>query len=156
MVTLDKTDRKLLQLVQDDFPLVEKPWAEVAAKLGVGEEEAIRRVKRLLREGVISRIGPIIDARKVGLKASTLVAVKVAEGEVERVARIINGFKEVSHNYERDNAYNLWFTVTARDEEELEKVLKKIKRKTGIREDDFLELRSQRVFKIGLKFNFTE
>jgi DNA-binding Lrp family transcriptional regulator len=111
--TLDDIDRKLIQLLQCDFPLTQRPLREISQKLNTSEEEIMRRLKGLHSAGIIRRIGPIIDGLKVGLAAATLVALKVPKDRVDAVANIINQYHNVSHNYEREHEYNIWFTLSA-------------------------------------------
>jgi len=98
---MDSADRKLLNLLQTDFPLVARPYAEVALQLGTSENDAIARVKRLASSGIIRKIGPILDSRALGY-ASTLAAMAVPENQIDRVAEIVNSFPGVTHNYIRE------------------------------------------------------
>jgi DNA-binding Lrp family transcriptional regulator len=152
---IDETDRKILQLIQDDFPLVSEPWLEISNRLNLKEAEVIKRLKRLTETGVVLRIGPIFDSAKMGLKAATLVAMKVPKNQVDAVASIINQYENVSHNYEREDEYNVWFTLAASTSKELAKKLSEIKQKTGIKEHAVLELPTVNRFKIKVNFQLT-
>lgn len=152
---LDEIDKRLLQLVQDEFPITRRPWAKLGDKLNITGEEVLSRLRRLRNEGVIRKIGPVIDARKVGLNASTLAAMRVPKNEIERVAKIINEYEIVSHNYLREHEYNLWFTIMTSNEGELRKILREIAQRTGIQETDVLDLPTIRRFKIDVRFQFT-
>ena len=152
---LDEVDKKLLQLAQDDFPLTTKPWAELGNKLKITEEEVIFRLKKLHRKGIVRKIGPILDSKKLGLQASTLIVMKVPEEKMEHVVGIINEYPGVSHNYLREHEYNVWFTITMSSKEELDKTIEEIKRRTGIPDKHILDLPTSRKFKIGVRFQFT-
>jgi DNA-binding Lrp family transcriptional regulator len=155
-VKLDEVDKMLLQLAQDEFPLTRRPWAKLGEKLNITEEEVLSRLRRLHNEGLIRKVGPVIDARKVGLNTSTLTAMKVPENEIERVAKIINEYESVSHNYLREHEYNLWFTITTLNEEELRRILREIAQRTGIKETNILNLPTIRRFKIDVRFKFSQ
>jgi DNA-binding Lrp family transcriptional regulator len=147
---MDNVDRRLLNLIQQDFPIVAEPFAEVAAKLGIGEAEVLERIGRLKEEGIIRRIGAVFDLRKLGF-ASTLCAARVPEEGVRKFVEIVNACPGVTHNYRRDDEYNIWFTLIAPGEEELAAALTGIKQETGI--DDILSLRANRTFKINARFD---
>ena len=151
-INLDEIDKKILQILQDDFPIVEKPWLEISNRLKINEDEVITRLKRLTETGVVLKIGPIVDSSKMGLKAATLIAMKVPKNQVNAVASIINQFGNVSHNYEREDEYNVWFTLAAPTNAELTERLDIIKRKTGIKEQDILNLPTLNRFKINVRF----
>jgi DNA-binding Lrp family transcriptional regulator len=146
---MDDIDRKLLNLIQQDFPITAEPFAEVAAKLGIGETAVLERIGRLKAEGIIRRIGAVFDLRKLGF-ASTLCAARVSEKRIRKFVEIVNACPGVTHNYRRDDEYNVWFTLIAPGEKELAAALAGIKRETGI--DDILSLRATRTFKINARF----
>jgi siroheme decarboxylase len=146
---MDDTDRKLLNLIQQDFPIAAEPFAEVAVRVGIGEAELLERVGSLKEEGIIRRIGAVFDLRRLGF-ASTLCAARVPEEAVRKFVEIVNASPGVTHNYRRDDEYNIWFTLIAPGEEELAEWLAGIKRETGI--DDILSLRATRTFKINARF----
>ncbi len=149
---LDSVDRRLLQEVQDNFPLVDRPWLKIGQRLNMSEEQVLTRLKQLQEEGIIQKIGPVLDARKVGLSAFTLIGMTVPKERVDEVAQIINEYEGVTHNYEREYEYNLWFTITAINDIELAKTLLEIKSRTGIKDEDILDLHTLRLFKIEARF----
>ncbi len=144
---LDDTDRQLINSIQLDFPLDLHPFRTLGEQIGISEQEVIDHLKRLTDIGVIRRIGPILNTKGIG-GSSTLVAMQVPEDAIDRVASRINGFDEVSHNYLRPGAYNIWFTVSARSKERLHEMVSEIKA-FGY---PFLELPVTHLFKIGVKF----
>ena len=109
-VPLDETDKKLLNLLQGSFPLVERPFAEVAQAAALSEADVLARTRRLLDERIIREITPIFDTRVLGY-SSMLVAAKVDPEHPWRAAKIINSHPGVSHNYLRDHDFNIWFTI---------------------------------------------
>jgi DNA-binding Lrp family transcriptional regulator len=109
-VPLDDLDKRLLNLMQGSFPIVERPFAAVAEKAEVPEELVLERLKRLVDERIIREITPIFDTRALGY-TSMLVAAKVDAENPHRAARVINAHPGVSHNYLRNHDFNLWFTL---------------------------------------------
>ena len=152
---LDLTDRRLLEKAQDEFPLTVRPWENIGNDLGITEKEVMKRLSRLSRRGFIRRIGPALDAKRVGLQASTLIAMKVPKNKIQNVANMISIYQEVSHCYQREHEYNLWFTIAAHNELELEKIIQEIRRGAGIAEHDVLNLPSTRIFKLDVRFQLT-
>jgi len=106
---MDVLDRRLLNELQEGIELVERPYQALADKLGTTEEEVLNRV-RALKGDVIRQISAIFDTRSLGYKSS-LVAAKIPEERIDQAARVINEHPGVSHNYKRNHAYNLWFTI---------------------------------------------
>ena len=115
-MSMDAIDRKLLDLLQEEFPLSVTPYADLAERLEIPEEELLQRAKRLTEEGVIRRIGGVIDSKKMKY-TSCLLAMKVPPERMEEAATLISACPGVTHNYERDDEYNLWFTLTAKGED---------------------------------------
>ena len=122
--TYTDLEKRLLNDFQHDLPMSPTPYADIAEQLGVSEDEVLTSISKLQDEGVISRVGPVFTPNRIGV--STLAAMSIPEEELECVARIISAFPEVNHNYERDHDFNLWFVVTASDEEHLAIVLQEI------------------------------
>lgn len=147
---LDAIDEEILRLMQDDIPLVSRPFLVVAEKLGISEEEVIRRVRRLLREGVVRRFSASIRHRKLGIKANPLIAWKVPRERVEEVGEKLAGFEEVTHCYERAAVpgkweYNLYTMVHGYDRGSVEKLAERLSKAVGIR--DYVMLYSSREYK---------
>ena len=153
-VILDEADKALLQTLQDDFPLTTRPWDALAERLGTSAEDVMGRIGRLKEEGVIRRIGPVLETDRVGLTARTLVLMKVPPGRMEEVAGIVSGFDEVTHNYERDHEYNLWFTLITPSQERLKDALASIIAATGVPEEGILSLPVTERYKIGVRYVF--
>lgn len=121
---LSPLDFALVNDWQRDFPLVSRPYAELARRLGKAETEIIEHLQQLTAAGTISRIGAVFRPHTLGW--STLAAVAPPAHRIEAVAQIINSYPEVNHNYEREHAFNLWFVATAPSREQVESVLAEI------------------------------
>jgi DNA-binding Lrp family transcriptional regulator len=147
-IELDAFDRQLINLIQLDFPLTIHPFEEIARRVGLPEDEVISRLSRLKNEGVIRRIGPIINTRGIG-GTNTLAAVSVPENDIDRVAAFINQYSEISHNYLRREKYNIWFTVSAPTQERLDQILSEIQNEVHY---PLLNLPTIRQFKIQVNF----
>jgi DNA-binding Lrp family transcriptional regulator len=147
---MDEVDRRLLSAVQDGFPITPRPFQSLGEDIGISESETLERLDRLQKDGLVRRIGPILDMRKLGC-SGVLVALAVPEEEADYVAQVVNQYPEVSHNYLRpnDSGYNLWFTVSA-SEKRIEEILDEIGSQTGKK---MLVLPTLRIFKIGVRFN---
>ncbi|OHB74072.1 MAG: hypothetical protein A2Z25_10950 [Planctomycetes bacterium RBG_16_55_9] len=148
---MDELNRRILQVLQDDFPLEEKPYEVVAGRLGISKEELWERIQGMLDEGVIRRIGASIDSRKFGF-CSTLAAVSVEPDHVDRAAEIIGRFHEVTHSYLRDDAFNIWFTLIAVDDERIEEILEQIRDSLSLERSKVLNLPVKRMFKLDARF----
>jgi DNA-binding Lrp family transcriptional regulator len=147
---MDEIDKKILNILQKEFPLVEQPFLVVAEKCRISEEETLSRIQKMKDEGIIRRIGAVFDGAKLG-RVSTLCAARVPEEKIDGFVQIVNANKNVTHNYRRNNEYNIWFTVSATSAKELEKFLKELKEKTGV--TDILDMRAARTFKINAFFD---
>ncbi|HET6508790.1 MAG TPA: AsnC family transcriptional regulator [Baekduia sp.] len=131
-VPLDEFDKKLLNAMQGAFPIVPRPYAEVATALGVREDVVLKRVAELVQQRIIRQVTPIYDTRAFGYE-SMLVAAKVDAEHPWRPAKIINAHPGVSHNYLRNHEFNMWFTVATEPDSKLglEGTLEVLKEQTG-------------------------
>jgi siroheme decarboxylase len=150
----DITDLHILDALQDDIPLVRRPFAALAQRLGIPEQVLLDRLKRLQEEGIVRGISPIIESRHMGLAAATLIALHVPEERVHEIAAIISSYKEVSHNFRREHYYTLWFTLSGKNEEDIRHVLAEILSRTGILDKDVLNLPTVKKLKVDVRFSF--
>lgn len=127
----DIMDNALLNRIQGDFPVSPDPYGDMGRELGMSADEALSRVRRLVASGVIRKVGPFFDAKKMGY-TSTLCSVQVPADKLEEVASIINSYPEVTHNYLRAGEPNLWFTVIAESKDQIERITGEIAEKGGI------------------------
>jgi len=127
---LDAVDRRLLNDFQKGFPLSARPYAEIGERLGIDESDVLARLARLTAAGAVSRVGAVLQPKRIG--ASTLAAMAVPAGRLEAVAALVSAYPEVNHNYEREHRLNLWFVVTAPNQARLTEVLTEIESATNI------------------------
>jgi siroheme decarboxylase len=113
-IALDEFDKRLLNQMQGSFPIVERPYAEVATALGVDEAAVLRRVQELIDERIIRQVTPIFDTRAFGY-GSMLVAAKVDPEHPWGPAKVVNSHPGVSHNYLRNHDFNMWFTIAVEE-----------------------------------------
>jgi DNA-binding Lrp family transcriptional regulator len=147
--SMDDNDRNILNRIQSRFPITSRPYKKIGDELGLTEQEVISRIRRLKKAGIIRRIGANFVPDKLGF-VSTLCAARVPEEKIERFAETVNRYSGVTHNYLRENDFNVWFTFIAPSREEIAENLKNISRETGI--EDILNLPATDVFKIKAKF----
>ncbi|MDO9323467.1 MAG: AsnC family transcriptional regulator [Methanoregula sp.] len=150
----DQTDLAILNVLQDDLPLVSRPWKVIADQTGITETGILSRMKRMEEVGIIRGISPVLESRHLGLHAATLVALRVPEERVDEIAAIISSYPEVSHNFRRDHEYALWFTIAAKNAEGIQRVLNEILDRSGISASDALDLPTVKKIKINVRFSF--
>jgi DNA-binding Lrp family transcriptional regulator len=148
-IPLDETDKRLMNLLQSNFPLVAEPYAELAPQAELPVDELMERTDRLVRERIIREITPIFDTRALGYD-SMLVAAKVDAEHPHRAAKIINSHPGVSHNYLRTHEFNLWFTIATPPDSELglQGTLEVLQRLTGA--ESIRQLPTLKLFKINM------
>lgn len=147
-IGLDALDRRIVNRLQDGFPVSERPYAAVAAELGTDEATLIARLQALLDAGILSRFGPMYHAERLG-GGLTLAAMAVAPADFERVAGQVNAFPEVAHNYARDHELNMWFVLATETPRRIAAVIREIERITGYA---VYNMPKKEEFFVGLKF----
>jgi DNA-binding Lrp family transcriptional regulator len=147
---MDDTDKAILNRIQSDFPITSRPYRAIGDDLDIAESEVIKRLVRLKKSGIIRRIGGNFVPGKLGF-VSTLCAARVPEEKIEHFAKVVNQFSGVTHNYQRDNFYNVWFTFIAPSREMIYDNLASIARQTGV--EEIIDLPATKVFKIRAQFD---
>ena len=145
---MDAIDRAILNIIQEEFPLTEKPFEAIGRQVEINEKEALERVKKLKEEGFIRRIGLVLERKKLGY-ASLLCGVHIDDNKIEEVAGTISEEPGVTHNYERDGELNLWFTVTMKTIGDIDIFLGNIEKKYSLTIYRFPE---KKTFKIKTYF----
>jgi len=149
---LDDLDREILNAVQWDFPLAERPFAALAARLGVSEPEIRDRLRRSKAAGVLRQLSAIYDTRALGY-GSSLIASKIAPERVDEAAAIIGEHPGVSHNYKRNHEFNLWYTLAVPPGDSLDTHVDALHHASGSLATRTLP--TLKLFKIAVKLDMT-
>ncbi len=150
MTRISSIDRAILNRIQSHFPVSSRPYRVIAQELDLDEDNVIERVRRLKENGIIRRIGGNFVPGKLGF-VSTLCAGHVPEDKIELFTSVVNTYPGVTHNYLRDNHYNIWFTFIASSEEIIHQYLSEISKKTGV--TAIINLPATKVYKIRAHFD---
>ncbi|MGI0082701.1 MAG: Lrp/AsnC family transcriptional regulator [Nitrosopumilaceae archaeon] len=150
---MDSLDKEILNEIQWTFPLVPQPYEEIAKKFGISENELIQRLVALKKNGVIRQLSAIFDTRRLGYK-SALIAMAIELEKLDYVANQVNRHPGVSHNYERNHEYNLWFTLAVPPGTDLKTEVNKFSKLSGIKKIRLLP--TIKLFKIGVKLDMIE
>lgn len=140
----------LLSLLQRDFPLTDRPFAEVAKRVGFSERDVVGKVRLWHERGVIRRIGPSVDFRRLGY-FTTLVGARVEKSETEKVGALVSQIAWVSHNYIRRHLFNLWFTLTVPDRALVDEVLQPVREHRAV--ETLFVLPMVKLFKLNVHFD---
>ncbi len=147
---MDEQDKRLLNVIQAEFPLVSRPFQALGASLGSTEGETIDRIAALKERRIIRQISAIFDTRSLGYKSS-LVAMRIQPERLETAAGVVNGHPGVSHNYKRNHAFNLWFTLAVPPSSDLEWTAQRLHEMAGAESTRILP--TLRLFKIGMQLD---
>jgi DNA-binding Lrp family transcriptional regulator len=133
---LDEVERRIIHYLQGDLPLTSRPFAAVASKVGIGEEELLERIELQKNRGILRRLGANVDHRLVGFRANAMIAWHVPGERVDEVGPLMATFKEVSHCYERKTQgkwkYNLFTMIHGKSKKHCQGIARSIAEKTGI------------------------
>jgi DNA-binding Lrp family transcriptional regulator len=142
-----RLERDLLNMVQHDFPLEPRPFLAMAGTLNISEKACIATLIRLCNAGILRAIRPLISWHALGFK-TVLVGMMVAPQRMDAVARAINLVNGVTHNYARDGARNLWFTLIYDTQKEKKQLFDRLRRMRGVH--DLREFTAIKTYKLGL------
>ena len=150
---MDKLDKEILNEIQWTFPLVPRPYSDIAKKFQISDEEFMNRLRTLKEAGIIRQLSAIFDTRRLGYK-SALVAMAIDADKLDSIANQVNKHPGVSHNYERNHEYNLWFTLAVPPGSDLKSEIDKFSKLQGINKVRMLP--TIKLFKIGVKLEMVE
>ncbi len=140
-----------MQTLQSDFPLVPKPYDKIAEKLKIDTDLLMARIKALMSDGIIRRLGASLNSQKLGYR-STLAAVSIKQSDIARACELIDGFAEITHSYLRNDKFNIWFTIIAPDIERIQQILEQIQSPLALKNSQMLNLPAERLFKLNACF----
>ena len=151
----DDIDAKIIQLLQEDIPLVSNPWAGLALSTNISEAELLERIRSLQSRGFMRRWGAVLRHQKAGYRSNAMVAWRVDPDKADQAGEIMASRQEISNCYLRevpdDFKFELFSMVHARDEQELADTISRISKLTGL--NDYVVLRSVREFKkVSMKY----
>ncbi|MFP7570535.1 Lrp/AsnC family transcriptional regulator [Marivita sp. S2033] len=129
-MTLDETDRRILNALQDGFPITSHPFEQAGREFGLSEDELLTRLGAMKEARIITRFGPFFDAAAMG-GAFCLCAMAIPPESFDAVVEQVNAHPEVAHNYERTHHLNMWFVLATETEDEIGTVAAKIEEETG-------------------------
>jgi len=150
---LSPLHKTLLNDYQQDLPLSPTPYLDIADSLGISEDDVLSVFKELQDKQFITRIGSVISPNQVGV--SSLMAMAIPTAQLQKVAVIVNQYPEVNHNYERENRFNLWFVLIARDDAHLQSVIADIELQTGFK-TLYLPLLADYFINLGFEIAFDD
>ena len=149
MPVINDENKKILNNIQVDFPIDSRPYKILAKKLGLHEDDLIKRINQMKEDMLIRRIGGNFSPDRLGYH-STLCAARVPEDKIKLFTKTINAYSGVTHNYKRDHKFNIWFTFIAPSVEIIKTNLEQIIKATNVK--TILNLPATRVFKISANF----
>jgi len=142
LVDLDSIDRKILVALQGDLDDSPEPYAGIASDVNISETEVIRRIKRMQEDGIIRRIGAMIRHIEAGIGFNGMIVWKVEPARIEEAGRLMAGFPEVTHCYERppfgEKGGTLFTMVHASSESGCLDTVRLMAEKTGVKEYEIL------------------
>ena len=153
MAEIDEKSQLLLNVIQDDLPLVDRPYKALGEKIGCTEDEIVEKVRALKESKVLRQVSTIFDTRSLGYQSS-LVACKAPPGKADEVAEILNQHPGVSHNYARKHDFNLWFTIAVPGNSSLQAHMDVLQQLSGAQSVRLMP--TLRLFKIGMKLDMTD
>ena len=150
---LSEFDKAILNAVQEEIPLAPRPFAILAQRLHTDEDTVLERLGSLKEEGYLRRLGAYFDSDALGYRG-TLVALRVSEGNMPEIIKHINHYDGVTHNYEREGEYNLWFTLQTPSETERRKILSAFRSLPGV--ERMIAMHSRKKYKVRVQFHLRQ
>ena len=146
---LSALDKRILNRLQSDIPFTARPWKAMAKELYIEEGRFLKRVGILKKKGIIRRISAAFSPAKINF-VSTLAAIKAAPHNIGKIAKEINSYPEVTHNYRRTGEYDLWFTLIAKNKKKITAIIRRLEKNKSI--EKISEFPAIKLFKINVRF----
>ncbi|MBQ7454486.1 MAG: AsnC family transcriptional regulator [Selenomonadaceae bacterium] len=155
METLSRQDKEIIKALQEDFPLCEEPYKILAQRAGMSEQDFLQRVRQLVDEKKIRKMGAVLRHREVGFNANALCAWHVPPENLDAIAQVMISNAAVSHCYDRTPApnwnYNLYTMIHAKTRDECEKIISELSNRSGV--TDYKILYTKKEWKkTGMKY----
>ena len=147
---IDTVDKQLLNEIQWVFPLTDRPYLEISKRYNISEKDVMQRTSHLKEIGLIRQINAIFDTRRLGYK-SALVAFSVKPDKLNHVAEEVNKHQGVSHNYERNHEFNMWFTLAVPPYADIKMDLERMASIDGVIK--YRVLPTLKLYKIGVRLD---
>lgn len=147
---LTAIEKKILNVVQYDFPVTVKPYKSLALKFGITEKKVLEIFERLKKSGLIRRITPSFRLKKIG-HSSILASAAIASDKIKAAGKFINKFEEITHNYIRGHKYNFWFTIMSPSTKRIRQIVKEIEKEFNVKVLTFPKIKTYKL-KIAVKF----
>ncbi len=142
-------EKRLCNILQEGLPVCRRPFEKIAKKLKSSEQEVLRQIKELEKSGIIRNFRAIVNFNALGF-TGTLAAAHIEKKKLNSVVNAVNSLEGVSHNYARDHYYNIWFTLRAKSQREIEKILRELSGRFGT---EFYSMPVERSFKLDVCFD---
>lgn len=133
---MDEIDRTIINTLQGELPVCERPFLEAAGRIGIGEDELLARIQNLLDTKVLTRVGPLFQIERMG-GAFTLAALSAPKDQYDDIAAKVNALPQIAHNYERTHDLNMWFVIATETPDEIQTVIERIEQDTGCKVYNF-------------------
>lgn len=139
---MDSLDKAIILKLQEDLPLVPRPYGYIACELGISEEELLHKLRKLKKEKILRRIGAILHHRTVGFKANAMVVWNIPEHNVKQAVDIILSFSQVSHCYQREVLpnwhYNIYTMIHSKSFKQCDNIISSISELINVNEYEIL------------------
>ncbi len=146
--------QEILSIIQKDFPLKKRPFETIGKSLDISEDRVIKILQEQKKDGIIRQTSAIFDTKRLGYKSS-LVAFKIPAQKIDKAVEILNSHPGISHNYERNHDFNIWFTLAVEPQSllGLDKTVELLAKLSEA--EDYITLPTLKLFKISVKLNTT-